>query len=144
MKKRLLITISILTILLITGCTNNELGPKSKYDIKSDQVSMQVKEDTLTNTSATIIITNHIDESFSYGEPYHLEKKVDGTWYILEPDEELNFILPVYQLDANTSIEKDYNWEYGYGKLDKGDYRLVTDIFNEKDNIYIAAEFTIN
>lgn len=143
MNKILLIIISVLTIFTITGCTNKDLGSKSKLDIKDDQVSMKVKEDTLTSSSATFIITNHTDGSFSYGEPYHLEKKVDGTWYILEPDEELNFILPAYQLDAHLSIEKNYNWEYGYGKLDKGDYRLVISVFNEKEDIHIAAEFTI-
>lgn len=144
MKKLVLIIISILTIFILTGCTNEDIGAKSKYDITNDQVTMRVKEGTLTNSQAIITMINNTEINFTYGEPYHLEKKVNGTWYELEPIEEVYFTMPAYVLKAKESVEKEYNWEYGYGKLKKGTYRLVTDFSNGKEQIYASAEFTIN
>lgn len=143
MKKILILIISVLTVLTLSGCTNKNLGEKSTYNITNDKVTMTVKENTLTSTSATIILTNKTEEGYIYGEPYHLEIKDKDTWYILEPKEELYFIMPAYSLKANEKVEKEYNWEHGYGELDKGTYRLVTDFSTDKEEIYVAAEFTI-
>lgn len=146
MKKIILTIISILTIFTITGCTNDRIGEKTPYDITNDQVTMEVKEGTLTKSGATIIMKNKTDAEFIYGEPYHLEIKHEDSWHILElePDNDLFFTMPAYSLKANESIEKEYNWEYGYGKLKKGTYRLVTDFSKKTEKIYVAAEFTIN
>lgn len=145
MKKILLIIISILTIFTITGCTNTRIGKKSPYDITNDKVTMEVKEKTLTKSGATIIMQNKTNAEFTYGEPYHLEIKHEDSWHILElePNNDLFFTMPAYTLKANESVEKEYNWEHGYGKLKKGTYRLVKDIIIDKDKVYIAAEFTI-
>lgn len=144
--KKLLLVITILSILTITGCTNNRIGEKTPYDIKDDQVTIKVKAGTLTESSATIIMTNKTDKEFTYGEPYHLEVKYKDSWHILklEPNNDLFFTMPAYILKENESVEKEYNWEYGYGKLKKGAYRLVTEITADKQNVYIAAEFKID
>lgn len=52
-------------------------------------------------------------------------------------------------LKANEIIELDTNWEQGYGKLAKGEYRIVKDIYAQKsdgtyEKFYVAAEFNIN
>ena len=49
--------------------------------------------------------------------------------YILKPDE---------------SKEIDIDWSYGYGKLPKGDYRIIKSVFSDNNEIYISGEFTIN
>ncbi len=145
MKKILLIIIALLTVFTVTGCTNNRIGEKSPYEIKDNQVTMEIKEGTLTKSSATIIMTNKTDKEFTYGEPYHLEVKYKDSWHIfeLEPNNDMFFTMPAYILKPNESVEKEYNWEYGYGKLKKGTYRLVTDFSNEQKKFYVAAEFTI-
>lgn len=145
MKKILLIIITALTILTITGCTNNRVGEKTPHKITNDKITMEVKQGTLTKSSATIIMTNKTEEEYTYGEPYHLEIKHNDSWHILElePNNDLFFTMPAYSLKAGESVEKEYNWEYGYGKLEKGTYRLVTDFMNEQEKIYAAAEFTI-
>ena len=45
--------------------------------------------------------------------------------------------------DNKFKSKYEYNWEYGYGKLKKGTYRLVTDFSKEQNKIYVAAEFII-
>lgn len=145
MKKVLLIIISLLTIITLTGCTNNRVGEKTPHKVTNDKITMEVKQGTLTTSSVTIIMTNKTDEEYTYGEPYHLEIKHNDSWHILElePNNDLFFTMPAYSLKAGESVEKEYNWEYGYGKLKKGTYRLVTDFSKEQNKIYVAAEFII-
>lgn len=143
MKKVLLIIISLLTIITLTGCTNNRVGEKTPHKATNDKVTMEVKQGTLTKSSTTIIMTNKTNEEYTYGEPYHLEIKHNDSWHILEPNNDLFFTMPAYSLKAGESVEKEYNWEYGYGKLKKGTYRLVTDFSKEQNKIYVAAEFII-
>ena len=56
-----------------------------------------------------------------------------------------------YYVDENGILEMEQNWDYIYGPLDKGTYRLVKDVlFNAdtpitKDDIYyIWVEFEID
>jgi hypothetical protein len=41
---------------------------------------MTIKEGTLTNKSATLVLTNNNDKNFQYGNPYEIEIKKDGKW----------------------------------------------------------------
>ncbi len=144
MKKNLIIILIIsLLALTITGCTKNNIGSKSKYNINNSQISLEVKQQTLTTSSATLIIINHTDEECTYGNPYSIEKKVNDTWYELNTINDLYFTMPAIILKANESNELTIDWEYGYGSLKPGTYRLVKEVSNYKETFYIAAEFTI-
>lgn len=55
-----------------------------------------------------------------------------------------------YYVDENGILEMNHNWEYIYGSLDKGIYRLVKNVFFEsnipvgsEDEYYIWVEFEI-
>ena len=39
---------------------------------------MTIKDETLTNKSATLFLTNNSDKNFQYGNPYEIEIKKDG------------------------------------------------------------------
>lgn len=66
-------------VLLMTGCgkQKNELDIGNKSDIKVSQnnVIMTIKAGTLTNKSATLVLTNYSDKNFQYGSPYEIEIK---------------------------------------------------------------------
>ena len=60
----------------------------------------------------------------------------------------MNFTLPEFGLLPKETIEFKINFEYGYGKLASGKYRLVKDITVEyeddsRESFNITAEFTI-
>lgn len=145
MKKKVLLIISLFAIILLTGCTNNRIGEKTPYKITNDKITMEVKQGTLTKSSATIIMKNKTKEEYTYGEPYHLEIKHNDSWHILElePNNDIFFTMPAYSLKAGESVEKKCEWEHGYGQLKKGTYRIVKDVSNKKEQLYVAAEFTI-
>ena len=149
---------TILTILLcgimvlgMTGCgkQKNEFDIGNKSDIKNSQndVIMTIKEGTLTNKSATLVLTNNSDKNFQYGNTYEIEIKKDGEWHKINV--ELNFTLPAFHLLPKESKEIELNWENEYGKLSKGTYRIIKGINYEYEegkykSFNVAVEFTIN
>lgn len=150
MRKIILIILVLGVVFFgLVGCgTKNEfeIGKESNIEIAEKGVSLSIKENTLTKKGVTLILKNDSNVDVQYGEPYEIEIKKDGKWYKINV--ELNFILPAYELKSKESKEIDLNWEYGYGKLADGDYRIIKriDVENENgifDKIYISAEFTI-
>lgn len=156
MKKILaLVLVGILCFTLV-GCANGskknsvDIGDESKYMINNDLVKISLKEGSLTDTKATFIIVNNSNKTYYYGNPYLIEYKKDDVWYELKSIRELYFTMPAIILKANESKEITIDWEYGYGKLPSGTYRIVKDVFPESDRpleqsdiIYISAEFII-
>lgn len=148
---------TILTILLcgimvlgMTGCgkSKNEFDIGNKSDIKVSQndVIMTIKDGTLTNKSATLVLTNNSDKNFQYGNPYEIEIKKDGEWHKINV--ELDFNLPAFHLSSKESKEVELNWENGYGKLAEGTYRIIKSIDYEYEEgkyetFNVAVEFTI-
>ena len=151
MKKTILtILICSIMVLELTGCgkSKNELDIGNKSDIKISQndVTMTIKEGTLTNKSATLVLTNNSDKNFEYGNPYEIEVKKDGEWHKINV--ELDFTMPAFQLSAKESKEIELDWEYGYGRLAEGTYRIKKVINYEYNGgkyepFNVAVEFTI-
>lgn len=151
MKKKLLIIFLCGVMALgVTGCgkQKNELDIGDKSDIKVSQndVIMTIKEGTLTNKSATLVLINYSDKNFQYGSPYEIEIKKDGEWHKINV--ELYFNMPVFQLSAKESKEIELDWENGYGKLTEGTYRIIKEIDYEYEKekyetFNVAVEFNI-
>ena len=151
MKKTILtILLCGIIILVMAGCEKEknefDIGDKSDIKISKNDVIMTIKEGTLTNKSATLLLTNNSDNNIQYGTPYEIEIKKDGEWHKINV--ELYFNLSLFQLSANESKEIDLDWENGYGKLAKGTYRIIKEIdYEYKEEKYetfnVAVEFTI-
>ena len=151
MKRVTLIALMCVCVVLgMTGCGKQknefDIGNKSDIKISQNDVIMTIKEGTLTNKSATLILTNNSDKNFQYGTPYEIEIKKDGEWHKINV--ELNFTMPAFQLSAKENKEIEINWENGYGKFEKGTYRIIKGIDYEYEegkykSFNIAVEFTI-
>ena len=137
-------------VLGMTGCGKQknefDIGNKSDIKISQNDVIMTIKEGTLTNKSATLVLTNNNDKNFQYGNPYEIEIKKDGEWHKINV--ELNFDMPAFQLLSKESKEIELDWENGYGKLAKGTYRIIKGIDYEYEEgkyetFNVAIEFTI-
>lgn len=145
-KKILIILLFVIMILGITRCSSSKIGKKSDVQISQGDVSLIIKDETLTNTSATLILKNNSDKKVEYGEDYEIEIKKSGEWYKINVDQW--FDLSATELDVGESKEIYLNWKTVYGKLKKGTYRIVKDIeyiYGEGSfkSINIAVEFII-
>ncbi len=151
MKKTMLtILICGFMVLGITGCGNSknefDIGNKSDIKISQNDVVMTIKDGTLKNTGATLVLTNNSDKNFQYGNPYEIQIKKNGEWHKINV--ELTFTLPAFSLKSKESKEIELNWENGYGKLSSGTYRIIKSIDYEKEEgnfetFNIAVEFNI-
>ncbi len=151
MKKTILtILLCGIMVLVMAGCAKQknefDIGDKSNIKISKNDVIMTIKEGTLTNKSATLVLTNNSDNNFQYSNPYEIEIKKDGEWHKINA--ELYFNLLLFQLSAKESKEIELDWENGYGKLAKGTYRIIKEIdYEYKEEKYetfnVAVEFTI-
>lgn len=117
----------------------------------SEIVDITIKDGTLTNTSASIIINDHSPNKIVYGSDFYIEKYENNLWNNMTPiHDDYAFNSMAYYVDENGILEMNHNWEYIYGSLDKGIYRLVKNVFFEsdipvgsEDEYYIWVEFEI-
>ena len=81
MKKGIIITIIVLVILVVISVAIFMILNKSIFKDGNSELTMTIKEGTLTRTSAKIIIKNN-DKKNNYGEKedYSIEKKENGEW----------------------------------------------------------------
>lgn len=151
-KTILIILLCSIMIFGVTSCDDykekNSIGNKSDIKIsKTNDVGMSIKDGTLTNTGATLILSNNSDKDFSYGNPYEIEVKKNNEWHKINA--ELDFTLPAFILLSKETKEIEIDWKYGYGKLAKGTYRIIKGIDYEYEEgkyetFNVAVEFNID
>ena len=95
-------------------------------------------------------ILNTTDLDINYGSDYDLQVFQDGEWYSLSYlIDNWAFTAEGYNAIKNVPSEFDINWEIFHGTLSAGDYRIVKNISDRKENgdfttYYLAAEFRID
>ena len=147
MKKIILaLLISLTSIFLLTGCTNEIdklITVESDIKIEDSDVTLKVKEDTLTKTGATFIIENNKNNAINYTIACEIEAKRDNKWYKLGIINE--FIEEIYGVDAKSTDQIIIDWKNSYSKLPKGEYRVIKEITVPAtyELFYVAGEFTI-
>ena len=147
MKKIVLgILIGLTSIFLLTGCTNEIdklITTESDVKIEDSNVTLKVREETLTNTGATFVLENNRKNIIDYTLAYEIEAKRDNKWYKLGIINE--FVEEIYEVDAKSTDQIIVDWENTYLKLPKGEYRLVKEISvpSTLELFYVAGEFTI-
>lgn len=150
MKNKVIIGIVIFSIaLLILGLylyyiynmKGNFLETKNKDAL--DEVSMSIKEGTLT--SATIVIKNTSNRELTSGEWFRIDKLEDnGEWKEVKViSDNYGFIAIGWVINKKGEFEDKVDWSKLYGKLKKGNYRIVKEVYDNGNKIELYAEFSI-
>lgn len=162
MKKYLYLIITMtISLLFLFGCNNeNSLGKSNEtsdwkettYETYNnlDNVFMTAKEGTVAPNKLTLVIENNSNNNCIYGEFFLLEKKVNEIWYQVPVaiSEDYGFDSIGYELNPGDRNEVKIDWEWLYGSIGSGEYRIVKDVLKAKpsggyDTYYLAAEFII-
>ena len=105
-----------------------------------DDVTMTIKDGTLTNSEAVIVINDSSDMNNVYGAWFRIDKKINGEYQELKTTgEEYAFNSMAYMVDENNILEMKAFWKVMYGELESGEYRLVKEV----DGKYFSVEFII-
>ncbi|MBM7577835.1 immunoglobulin-like domain-containing protein [Jeotgalibacillus terrae] len=146
----------VLLMLLLAGCSTinaeeADWEPSEVEEVNTfEGVSMKMKEGSVSSKGATVVIKNDSDREVMYGNAYILEKKVNGEWFEvpITVEGEYGFTAIGYTIAPGSSAEKEMEWDWLYGELNKGEYRILKGINysvseNSKKRNYLAVEFTI-
>jgi len=103
-----------------------------------ENVSISISDISLTG--ATIIIKDTNKKPYTQGEWYKIEKQVDGKWYEVKTLlDNYGFNSIGYLPDENNEVKHVIDWEWLYGELPLGSYRILKEVGGK----YISIEFNI-
>ena len=157
--KRILLA-SLLIVMIFTGCESSSIGiiggadgPTAIYVAEEDEWGITILASNVTNTGVTLKINQKGGKAkgeLQTGADYFIETMSDGEWKPVETitGDPLVWNALAYIIKKNDTTEMNINWEYGYGKLAPGYYRLAKEIMNfnapgdYEEKIYYAY-FTI-
>lgn len=111
-----------------------------KYSLKN--VSLDIKDETLTKSGATIVITDLNENPYTYSEWYRIDKLDGGYWKELQKISDATFSDIGIIVGEEHKIEENVNWATIYGELEEGEYRLVKSVY-ENENKYLVTLFSI-
>lgn len=135
----------------VQSVETNDWEP-STYETVNDLVGviMVVKDGTVSPAGLTVTFENSSDKQCTYGEYFLLEKKINEKWFqVPTVIDNYGFNSIGYELAPGKNGEWKIDWDWLYGNLDTGEYRIVKDILDfrstgDYDNYYLAAEFTVD
>lgn len=106
-----------------------------------DGITMYIKDNTLTDIGCTVVIQD-VNKDDVFGSWYRIDKKIDEEWQELKPIiDNYGFDSMGYKVNDDGIIEFEINWEWLYGKLDDGEYRIIKRINGDR---YFSVEFLID
>ena len=110
---------------------------------KIENVTMTIKEGTLTNTGATVVITDTNTNKHTFDSKYRIDKKVNDGWVEAKRiDNNFAFKDLAWVAGDDNTITNNLNWEKLYGELERGQYRIVKKV-DGKMFCAIQVEFEI-
>ncbi len=162
--KNYFIIVIVCTLGLMAGCvqnpqtTDNDFKPekpgKSIYVLNIfDEASMKVVKSSVTPASLTVEFTYSGDNECVYGSWFTLEVFKNDQWgelpYAFSEDIEIGWTAEAYPIAKGKVRLEDIDWEFYYGKLSDGQYRIIKDVLDVRENdgytkYYLASEFVIN
>lgn len=141
MKTKLLRLIVItITIIGFAGCARN-IQDKRNDEKNEINVTLSVKEESITNNGATFILNNNSSDGYYYGPEYFIEKYENDSYKQITLDEPLSWTTTINTLDAGQKIEFNVDFTIGYGLLENGKYRLVKKIRNQENDTSTQTEY---
>ena len=134
--KKLIVFLFVLAIL--TGCAEQPIPSTQIQQTQVENVTIQISD--ISSSGATLVITDTNPEPYVYGEWFKLQKEVNGQWQDVPPViDNYGFHEIGYLPNDKGEVTFVINWEWLYGKLPAGTYR----IFKEVNRQEIFIEFEI-
>ena len=105
---------------------NKKEQNKESSQWKTENVKITVKEDSINQTSATIVIEDKNENPVSWGMNFAIQKAGDNDkWVDIITKERITWIEIAMQPNDNGITEMQLDWSELYGELSSGTYRIV-------------------
>ena len=157
------IIISIVVVVILSNKENESLNKNSSNNINvsntnenettsnignsdrnPENVTIEVDDTTISPKSVSITITDNNEEHYGWGVEFRVQQKVNGEWKDLEyVSNDLAWIDIAYVLNADNQLTQKLDIEKYYGSLNKGTYRIVKPVYDNKYIDIYSNEFEI-
>jgi hypothetical protein len=133
--------------LFLVACSNKSTGQsinnqpiKESTYVPTEIENVSISIYDVSSIGATIVIEDTNETPFLYGAWYKLEQKKNGEWYEINARfDNYGFDMMGYVPDEKGKLEFNTNWQWLYGELPIGEYRILKQVGTE----YISVEFLI-
>ena len=161
MKKLIALVLALLCVLSVVGCTSKTDGGTSQNpvenkssDEKSNEWGIALEVENVTANGLTIVCNHSGGENvveLSTGSYYVIQKLEKAGWVDVEylPQEyDVTWTLNAWIIQQESTTKWDVNWEWLYGELSAGEYRIGKKIMNFRgtgdfDKAMVYADFII-
>ena len=134
--KKLLICIAAFACaaILFAGCEK-----ESAYQA-TDVANVSISISDVSSKGATVTIKDTNKNPYIYGRWYQVEREKDGQWYAVKPViDNYGFDDMGYLPDAQGELKFVIDWQWLYGELPSGNYRLLKQVNSQ----YICISFWV-
>ena len=161
MKKLFALVLALVCVLSIVGCssktgrnTSQTLTENNHNDEKTNKWGITLEVDNVTATGLTIICNHSGGENVAELDTgsYYVIQKLEKTGWVdveyLTQEYELGWTLEAWIIQKEGTTQWDVNWEWLYGQLPTGEYRIGKEIMNFRgsgdfDKEMVYADFII-
>lgn len=103
--------------------------------------NVNISISNISPTGATITIKDTNNKPYTYGEWYVIEKQINDKWYKVDTIiDNYGFTSIGYTPNKNNELKIIIDWEWLYGKLTLGNYRIL----KKAGTKHISVEFSIS
>ncbi|MBQ8280310.1 MAG: hypothetical protein IJZ23_10745 [Roseburia sp.] len=130
-------------------------GSAGLQTLEVNEWGLTLHAEDVSPTGLTIVCTQSGGSptgELATGSYYRLEKEETGTWVAVDyknPDMEVGWTAEAWMIPMNDTVEWEVDWEWLYGSLPAGHYRIGKEIMDfrgtgDYDKAFYYAEFEIN
>lgn len=105
------------------------------------KVALRVEAESVGAADGTFYIENTTDRTYYYGDDYTIQKKEGKNWISLKTKDGIGWNDLAYILEPGTEQSLELSWEWAYGTLSAGTYRLQKEVYCETDR---SADETVS
>ena len=154
MKKTTLLLFYLCILSTLVCCKSSAISADyeiSQYTVNNfEGATMDIVQGTVTPSGLTVEFTSNNKNECIFGDFYCIEIFIGDKWYQVpyNTKSEVAWHSIGYFIENGETKQRIENWEWLYGKLGSGHYRIIKDISDFRvtgdfDKYFLAAEFTI-
>lgn len=138
--KKIIVAVLVMTFLLgLVGC--KEVDGSVSADMFPENYGIVLSAKDITNTGLTLMFENTILPvgSISLGRYYAVQVLENGEWKDLETKTEAAFFTDAF-IPNDNNWSMDVEWEWLYGELPAGTYRVLKNIEISTGSIGVSVD----